>query len=146
MPYNKHEKKAELNRILKQYEEEMADLRHQREQVDWDEEGDPFDAEGELKSLIKFYKIAIKLAPKDHKKLKRLHAEISEASNNTLELLMEKDHTFADSKINIISTAWDHYKPGRDGLGEAIRSKGDYMKKEYDMREFLVSNWMEITR
>ena len=52
MPYNKHEKKAELNRILKQYEEEMADLRHQREQVDWDEEGDPFDAEGELKSLI----------------------------------------------------------------------------------------------
>jgi hypothetical protein len=146
MPMNKREKKAELTIMLKSFQDEMDTLRRQRETYAPADDKDPFNAEEELKDLIKFFTIAVKLAPKDHKKLKRLHAEISEKSNNTLELLMERDHIFAETKINIVSTAEDIYEPGKHGLGEAIRQKGKSMKTEYDVRDFLIKNWMEITR
>jgi len=147
---NRKEQKECLGKHLKEFQDELTHCHMMKKRGNWAEDTDPFDAEGEIRSQIKFFTIAIKLAPKDHKKLQRLHAEISERSNNTLEILMEQDHTFAESEIGLVSTSPDatclRCEPGKDGLGEAIRIKGDHMKYEYDMREFLVKNWMNITR
>ena len=105
----------------------------------------------ELQALKKFYEVALRGAPKDLKKLCRLHEQVSEAAQYGLDQLMEDDQTFhlQDEEQRIVnigsSGANEVFKPG-DGLGECIRKKGECIKKEYKLREVIIENWLEITK
>lgn len=118
-----------------------ADRRHDNE--------DPFYSTKIVTLIIKFYTLAMRMAPKDFKKMEKIHREIGFLDNEDLCTLMELDPVFDEQDKNFLAIDMDKdncasvLEPGKHGLGGIILSKSKGMKREYDERQFILDNWMK---
>ena len=110
---------------------------------------DPFYSMKIVNLIIKFYTIALRMAPKDFKKMEKIHREIGFLDNEDLCTLMELDPVFDQQEKCFLAIDMDKHehqtilKPGEDGLGGIILNKSKGMKREYDERQFILDNWMK---
>ena len=110
---------------------------------------DPFYSMKIVNLIIKFYTLALRMAPKDFKKMEKIHREIGFLDNEDLCTLMELDPVFDQQEKHFMAIDMDKdnhatiLKPGEDGLGGIILSKSKGMKREYDERQFILDNWMK---
>ena len=121
--------------------EATADQRHAKD--------DPFYSVKIVNMIIKFYTLAMRMAPKDFKKMEKIHREIGFYDNEDLCTLMELDPVFDEQDKCFLAIDMDkeHHatmmEPGKNGLGGIILNKSKGMKREYDERQFILDNWMK---
>ena len=110
---------------------------------------DPFYSTKIVNLIIKFYTLALRMAPKDFKKMEKIHREIGFLDNEDLCTLMELDPVFDEQDKCFLAidigkdNATSLMEPGKHGLGGVILNKSKGMKREYDERQFILDNWMK---
>ena len=145
------EQKQMLREQLALANEEIANIEKLKGREGYTTATERYQVLAELQGLKKFYEVALRGAPKDLKKLRRLHEQINEAAQHALDQLMEDDHTFhlQDDEhriVNISSKGANQvFLPG-DGLGEQVRQMGENIKQEYKLREVIIENWLYLTK